>query len=588
MVKFRNSLLMKVILLVMIVVILPSIVSNVIAYRQNYAMVEQQIVDWNKSMMGIGMEETVEYFGKIEQAPTLLFEDIDLIRLFGREDAYTEMERYKVKSFGQTIYEQNHNIFRIAMRCRNGETIDEIYTEKAFELKKYDQYKATDNDAIQSIRDDDDHPAGIIYHTTLENVPSYDPVVDLQIYVAIDDLSQMARRICGEYQDHIVMLYLGETEEQLIFSSQPYKEAVYDAEVLSRRNYVKGTLDGEDGMFFLKSQVYKGSHVRLVKFVQNHYFRDSADKVVGSAVLVQTCLLILAVAFLLLMFNLFISPVRRMVSNMSSVDQNTTFEYKVKTRRKDELGVLEDQYQGLIKRLDELINKNYRSQLEATKSQFRMLQSQINPHFLYNMLQYISTTALKNQCPEVSGQLTQLGELFRYTMNNADEMVSLRQELDHIENYITLQEGRFGGRLHFAVSCPETVKETRVPKMILQPLVENSIKHGIDKVNGSGHIMISIIEREGGCCIRVIDNGIGMSHSQISRIEESYKSYETAAHAQQGIGLLNVLLRCKIYSDGKFRWTLKSIPEVETIVELIFEGTDDGREGEVNEGNYRR
>jgi len=569
----------------MTVIILPSIVSNIIAYRQNYHMVEQQIIDWNSNMMDIGMEESIDYFREIEQAPTKLFEDIDLIKLLHKKDAYTEIERYKVKSFGRIIYEQNDNIFRISMQCQNDEYLDEIYNEKAFEMKNYSQLQATDNPKIWSIRNEENIPVGLIYDTAIQNVPGYDTIVDMQVYAEIEDLYHMAERICGEYQDHIVMLYLGEGEEQLVFSSQPFNQAIYDAKQLLQYNYTKGTLDGKSGMFFLKSEVYKNSHVRMLKFVENHYFVDSAIKVVSSTVLVQICLLVLSVIFLLLMFNMFISPVRRMISNMSSVDKDTTLEYQVKTKRKDELGLLEEQYQGLLIRLDDLINKNYRSQLEATKSQFKMLQSQINPHFLYNMLQYISTTALKNQCSEVSSQLTQLGELFRYTMNNSDEIVSLQQELNHIENYITLQEGRFGGRLHFAVSCPKSLKNIRIPKMILQPLVENSIKHGINKMNGSGNIMISVIKKENGCCIRVIDNGIGMTKEEIEQIVETYQSYELASKSKQGIGLLNVLLRCKIFSDNKFRWRIKSISEVETMVELFFEEIDSGKELAVNESN---
>ena len=223
----------------------------------------------------------------------------------------------------------------------------------------------------------------------------------------------------------------------------------------------------------------------------------------------------------------------------------------------------------MMKSLDDLINKNYRNQLEATKSRFKMLQAQINPHFLYNMLQYISNTARKGNCSAVSEQLTQLGELFQYTCNADEDIVQLRKELHHLENYMSLQGGRFGGRLHFMIRCPEELGNILIPKMILQPLVENSMKHGIDKRDGTGNIMVSILEKDEKYYIRVIDNGIGMTKQQIQALRKAYEGYEFTADAEHGIGFLNVLQRCQIYYGKYFTWEIRSIPEVETTVEFV-------------------
>lgn len=572
MLKRKNSLFFKLILLLMLVIILPSVASNIIAYLENYHMVKQQIIDWNEKMMEIGMDAAMEYIRSIEQAPMGLFGNADAIRVLRKEEVFSDMDRYVIRKYGQSVSDRDSNIYRVVMSCRNGERIDGIYINDQLNRTKIGgyQYPEPDGRVFQVGKDEKGNPSALIFNTEVPNVPSYDTLVELRIFAKLDGLHDMAKTLCGQYEDSVVMIFLGD-EEQLLFSSMPYEEITFDEEGLLEKTYGKGTLDGAEGIFFQKRGNYKGTKVRLVKFVDNHYLTDPAKKVVLIAGIVQSGLLVCSALFLILAFGIFISPVKRMLHNMKSMEVNPDFKYKAGTRRKDELGALENQYEEMMKSLDELVNQNYRSQLETAKAHFKMLQAQINPHFLYNMLQYISTTALKNDCPEVSDQLTQLGELFQYTMNTSEELVTLEKELHHLENYMMLQEGRFGGRLHFTVRCPEELGNIMVPKMILQPLVENCIKHGIDPKGGTGNIMISIVETGNEYRIRVVDSGRGINQEQIERLRFADENYKFDSGMERGIGLLNVLQRCKMYFRDRFRWEIRSIPEVETTVELIFE-----------------
>lgn len=568
--KIKNSLFMKLILLLMLIIILPSVVSNVIAYRQNYYMIQQQIIDWNESMMRIGMEETIGYIRQIEQAPMNLFENPEVVRILNQNTDFTDMERYLVRKYGKSVSDRASAIFRVVMYCKNGEIIDGVYADaqQRIQIGVY-QYPERSEDTFQVGRDESGNPVFLIYNMDIQNVPAYDTAVSMRICADLKELQDVTKTLCGQYEDNVVMVCLGEDGKELIYTSGFFKRADYSEKELLEKQYAKGTLDGAKGMFFLKKDFYKGTEVRLIMFVNNHWFTDPAERVVIGAMAVQACLLAVSVVFLFFAFNLFISPVRRILDSMKAVKQKPEFAYQLESNRKDELGILENQYAEMMASLDELINKNYRYQLEVTKSRFYMLQAQINPHFFYNMLQYISTTALKNHCPEVSRQLTQLGELFQYTMNTREDTVTLKKELKHLENYIALQEGRFAGRLHFMIRCPEEAGSLIIPKMVLQPLVENSIKHGIDKNEGIGNIMISVTEKPDKYQLRVIDNGIGMSKEQIEKLKETYKNYEFTKDADHGIGLLNVLYRCSIYYEEKFSWEIQSISKVETTVELI-------------------
>lgn len=573
--KIKNSLFMKLIVLLMLIIILPSIVSNVIAYRQNYHTIQQQIIDWNESMMKMGMEETIGYFREIEQAPMNLFEKPDVVRILNQKTEFTDMERYIVRQYGKAVSDRASAIFRIVMYCKNGEVIDGVYADaqKRMQIGEY-QHPEQNEDIFQVGRNEAGNPVFMIYNMDIQNVPAYDTAVSMRIYADLKELQDVTKTLCGQYEDNVVMVCIGEDGKELVYTSSYFQEADYAEGELLEKYYTKGTLDGAQGMFFLKQDFYKGTEIRLIMFVDNHWFTDPAKRVVIGAMAVQVCLLAVTAVFLFLAFNIFISPVRRILNNMEAIKQKPEFAYKSESNRKDELGILENQYAEMMTSLDELINKNYRYQLEVTKSRFKMLQAQINPHFLYNMLQYISTTALKNNCPEVSRQLTQLGELFQYTMNAGEDIVTLKRELTHLENYIALQEGRFAGRLHFIIHCPKEAGSLVIPKMILQPLVENSIKHGINRKDGIGNIMISIVEKPDKYQLRVIDNGIGMSKEQIQKLEEAYKNYEFTANANHGIGLLNVLQRCSIYYKDRFKWEIRSISKVETTVEFVIAKED--------------
>lgn len=569
--KIKNSLFMKLVLLLTFVIIVPSVISNIIAYRQNYYLIRRQIMDWNSNMLEIGMEQTTEYMREVEQATLGIFYRADVIRILNKKTAFTDMERYVLRNFTKNVSDSMPGIYRVVMKCQNYELVDETYVADQTarsRISKY-RYEEPNGEYFQVGQDESGRPACLIYNSDIENVPAFDNIVNIRIFADLKVLDTMTETLNGQYEDSVVMVYLGDLEEELAYSSQPFGQLDCDRDELWREKVAKGSIDGRKGIFFLKEGNYKDTPISLIKFVDNRWFQEPAQKVVYSAMIMQICLLLVSVVFLFLVFNIFISPVRRMLDDMKAVEEKPEFAYTAGTQRKDELGVLETQYAGMMHSLDELVNKNYRNELEMTKSRFKMLQAQINPHFLYNMLQYISTTALRNHCPEVSEQLTSLGELFQYTCAVDEESVELRRELHHLENYMSLQEGRFGGRLHFMLRCPQELEHIMIPRMILQPLVENSIKHGIDKKDGVGNIMVSVLEREGSCRIRVTDNGSGMTQEQINGLKKAYQEYGFTANTNQGIGFLNVLQRCKLFYGDAFTWEVHSIPDVETTVELV-------------------
>ena len=154
-------------------------------------------------------------------------------------------------------------------------------------------------------------------------------------------------------------------------------------------------------------------------------------------------------------------------------------------------------------------------------------------------------------------------------MDTSTDHVPLAVELKQIQTYLDLQKSRFRDRLEYTIECEERLKSVIVPKMVIQPLVENSIQYGVARLEGIGRICIKVYQ-EKKIIIEVIDNGIGISDDEIRRLQEAFKNYKITPEAGHGIGLINVLQRLDLYSND-FAWEIRSVPNIETRVILRFE-----------------
>ncbi|MCS0543634.1 hypothetical protein NXY55_27050, partial [Aeromonas veronii] len=147
--------------------------------------------------------------------------------------------------------------------------------------------------------------------------------------------------------------------------------------------------------------------------------------------------------------------------------------------------------------------------------------------------------------------------------------VPLKNEIQHTKEYLYLQTGRFKERLHYEVNCTEESLKVDVPKMILQPIVENSIIHGVEKGNRSVLVKIEGYTSEESLILRIVDNGQGFSQVKIEGIREQYANGQMQANSSSGIGLLNVLFRLHFEYGESFKWEIQSIPLKETTIQFV-------------------
>lgn len=283
------------------------------------------------------------------------------------------------------------------------------------------------------------------------------------------------------------------------------------------------------------------------------------------------------ILILFLMSNLSASNVARPIVYLSRImdsyhgkdqkldDKNLEL-YKNRT---DEIGQMYRSYEQLQNRLNTLIKEIYVRNLEKKDAELALLQSQINPHFLYNTLDSINWLALANNQDEISEMITALSDTFRLSlMKNNSSFVSIEDEIQYIKSYLVLQKFRYAERLTYEFEIPEDLHGLYVPRFILQPVIENSLKHGIDQLEGGGTIQIQF-EISTYLYIRVINDGNQINLEKMKHLLYfDPKSTDILAFEKGGYGVQNIHRRIKFICGEPFGLSY-SKTETKTICQIL-------------------
>lgn len=239
---------------------------------------------------------------------------------------------------------------------------------------------------------------------------------------------------------------------------------------------------------------------------------------------------------------------------------------------KDEIGTIDAAFNHMILSLNEQIDKNYIQWIAVQEAELKALQLQINPHFLYNTLESISGMASIRGCPDISKVSEKLGMMFRYSINKSGtELVTLNEEIQHVMNYFYIQNLRFGDTISPIIDIPDDLKKCKIPRFILQPLVENSIIHGFEGNKRLGCIEISASSSQVNLIIDIYDDGIGMSEKQVDDLNSYISQIKTVLHedGHRSIGVKNVNTRIKLMFGEQYGLQIRSKQSAGTQIRII-------------------
>ncbi|GIP59700.1 sensor histidine kinase [Paenibacillus sp. FSL W8-0186] len=239
------------------------------------------------------------------------------------------------------------------------------------------------------------------------------------------------------------------------------------------------------------------------------------------------------------------------------------------SKRIDELGFLEFKLYNMSHRLREYIKTEYSMNLEKKTAQLKALQSQINPHFLQNTLQLIGGLAFSSKPEEINELIRSLSHMFRYVVRGPNDLATIQAELDHLNNYMHIQMQRFSPRISYEIECDPETLNCRIPKLTLQPIVENAFQHGLDKKPGDWRLKVQVRQNQHGVNILVEDNGVGMNAAALKELQTSLRR-ETDQIWTSGdrIGMNNVASRIKMHFGLQYGVSVESESGVGTRVSI--------------------
>ncbi|MGR6542178.1 cache domain-containing sensor histidine kinase [Paenibacillus tundrae] len=268
------------------------------------------------------------------------------------------------------------------------------------------------------------------------------------------------------------------------------------------------------------------------------------QEVNGYLIRVLIVVLVLAIIVSLILSSSLTRPIRRMERKMKAVERGD-FSVELPIEGPLEVERLSRRFNLMVNKIRALMNEIIHEQEQKRRYELEALQAQINPHFLYNTLNSVVRMVGMSRNEEVVTMITSLSRLFRISLSQGKTIITVREELEHAHHYLTIQQMRFKHKFRFNMEADEEILECLTLKLVLQPLIENAIVHGIEYDMDEGQIEIRVYQEETNLVLRIMDNGVGMTEEQVASLLNGNVIVKSGAGS--GVAVRNVHDRIQLY-----------------------------------------
>ncbi len=280
------------------------------------------------------------------------------------------------------------------------------------------------------------------------------------------------------------------------------------------------------------------------------------ELVINQNILIRNMAIVLFVLFIFICFLFVVisenltKPLTYIITVMEKIKLGDT-KLRLKINNNDEIGALSTEFNKMLDEIEVLNKKDYQSKILLNESKYKALQAQINPHFLYNTLETMSGVATAQNCDTVSTLCIALANMFRYNLDMVDVNTTLEQEILHLKNYVYVMNVRMNGAIIIEYDIQSNIRDIKIPKLTLQPLVENSILHGYKNKLDKVKIKISVHKQKDFFEISVEDNGEGIDEDRINK--KLSNSLNTSLNKKESIGLDNINARLQLLFGEEYK-----------------------------------
>ncbi len=353
--------------------------------------------------------------------------------------------------------------------------------------------------------------------------------------------------------------------EQMIADGSSYDDKI---------EYLDENIRGESGLTVviqssIQNYIYEETRSFAIAKEDLEYQLHTAVKI---SVIVTVTVMLTAVLLTMLTIRSVTLPIRKLCKQTKKV-AGGDFTAKTSIDTVDEIAVLTDSFNEMTAEIGSLV-KNIKKQEEDLRlAQSRLLQAQINPHFLYNTLDTIVWLAEAEETGEVVSMVTTLSEFFRTTLSKGKDYITIREEEAHIKSYLKIQQFRYQDIMEYELDIDPDLYPYKIPKLTLQPLVENALYHGIKNKRGKGKIRIRGWKIRTHIYFTVEDDGIGMSEEELKKLKRTVSGYGEESDST-GFGLFNVNQRVQYYYGPEYGMTFQSEKGKGTTALILIEAKD--------------
>lgn len=529
--------------------LIPSIVIAFLVYNLIFFFIMSEVKNENKKMNEKISKQINEEFINYKDEILFLSNTVNLKNQSNMEiyeNFYNILSSHKIKAIFY-VYDKNGNV---------------LFTNSNTRINS--QYYKMGEQAIGVFKSMKENPEKVVFLVNKEYLSSNKRTVYSIGKVLIDSQNKIEGFIVFNIlEDEIGSIIYNKSVNTVIVSDK------YDRSIISTNDNflysmdkVKFSNDKKD-YYVYKTEIFDGNiyvyTVSSVIFFNNFYILG-----LGYIFLL----------FLIISLCMYIIAKKISIQKTKSIDkllfaikevQRGNLNTVVNIDTNDEFEILGKYYNKMIEKLDLLIKKNKEEARRSSLAELKHLQAQINPHFLYNTLDIIKWSAKFGKNEDVVLMTTNLAKLLRYSINNSGDLVSLRDDVSMIKSYLTIQKMRWNEKLTYTIEIEDGLLEREIPKLLIQPIVENIFKHALTKISDGIIIYIIIREFENNIEIEVSDNGTGIKERKMLEINLNLKK---DINLNDSVGLYNVHKRLHLYYGKKFGLEIRSTYLKGTVVKI--------------------
>ncbi|KAA8786942.1 sensor histidine kinase [Paenibacillus amylolyticus] len=575
-----------------LLILLPLVAFSIYANVKSRQILEQELGERTISAMSSGLEFVDLTLGSIKNLSTLISTDSNLLSLLSHEEE--TLSPGAIMDFSRVIeritditavndYLSNVMIYHHASSSLMTTKLGLIHLDssdserwhadalKANGASIYylpDRYKETMAGRADSIYNRND----LIMMRLLDfyRVDKSENVLMLSI-----SKSKLLRSLSSLVEKNQSKLYLYDDQDRMIVSNAADEPQSFELhEVQVDQIIVQDSLESnEKNMILRVTSPRSGWSILLVQPEKEVYMKSKPLEIFTYGIIVLSVVLAFWIAWLV--YSGISSPISGLVSGMRQLRKGN-LNIQLENKRQDELGFLTDSFNQTVTQQRHLIKDIYEQQLRMTKTELKLLQAQINPHFLYNTLDSIYWTAKNYDAEEISTMVLNLSSFFRLSLSKGQETFTVEETFKHLHYYVRIQQIRFSEQFTITYHASENSRHLHILKLLLQPLVENAILHGLEKRKKGGTLNISTNVIHDRLVIQVSDNGRGIPKERLDQIQEALalikKGNITSPSERNSsfFALLNVQARIGIYYGETADLIIESIEGEGTTATMKF------------------